>query len=252
MSSKNAIIIGIRDEQSVCYEIAAELKRAGYTLYATYQDETTEESVRRVAEALGVVRLFRYDARSDEDLDAFAEAVKGAGVKFDALVHGISYSTAKGAKLDLDLVDVSWEEFTDAIRVGAFSLVEVSGRLLDVLNEEASILSVSLRWSRLAVPGFNVVCAAKAGLESIVRGLADSLGTAKQIRVNAISPGFVPTYSLSRIGNSLEILEREKRRSPLGTNVRKEDVATLAVSVLENRSITAMVYPIDAGVEVMA
>jgi len=153
--------------------------------------------------------------------------------------------------LNLPLIEVNWEEFTDAIRVGAFSLVELSATLLDVLKEESSILAVSMRWSKIAVPGFNVVCAAKAGLESIIRGLADSLGRAKQIRVNGIAPGFVPTYSLSKVGNSLELLEAAKDRSPLKTVVRKEDIASLAASVLENRSLTAMIYPIDAGVDIM-
>jgi len=251
MNRKNALVIGIRDEESICTAIAGALKCSGYDIYATYQDETTRASVGRVAESLGIRKLFPYDARKDEDLDTFLSTVRNEDVIFDAVVHGISYSTASKAKLNLPLIDISWEEFTDAIRVGAFSLVELSGGLLDCLKPEASILTVSLRWSKVAVPGFNVVCSAKACLESIVRGLADSMGRTKNIRVNAISPGFVPTYSLSKIGNSLDILEVTRNRSPLKTGVRKEDIASLAVSMLENRSITAMVYPVDTGVEIL-
>jgi enoyl-[acyl-carrier protein] reductase I len=251
MKTKNALVIGIRDEESICTAIATEIKRTGYDLYATYQDDSTYDGVSRVAEDLGIKKIFPYDARKDEDLEAFTEAIRSEGIGIDALVHGISYSTASGAKLGLPLVDVTWEEFTDAIRVGAFSLVEVTGKLIDVFNEEASVLSISLRWSNLAVPGYNVVGATKAALESIIRGLAQSLGRAKKIRVNAISPGHVSTYSLSKIGNRLEILAREKAKSPLKTNVCKEDIATLAVSVLENTSIDGMIYPIDTGVGIM-
>lgn len=251
MNNKNALIVGIRDEESICSAIANEIKRAGYDIYATYQDETTYDSVRRVAEIIGIKKLFPYDARKDEDLEAFTTAVKQEGIALDILVHGISYSTATGAKLDLPLLDVNWEEFTDAIRVGAFSLVEISGGLLDVFKDEASILAVSLRWSKVAVPRFNVVGATKAALESIIRGLAQSLGKAKKISVNGISPGFVSTYSLSRIGSRLDILTQAKAKSPLQTNVRQEDIASLALSILENRSITGMIYPIDAGVGIM-
>jgi enoyl-[acyl-carrier protein] reductase I len=251
MSNKNALIIGIRNHESLCSAIAAEIKRAGYDLYATYQDETTFEGVQQVAEALGIKKLFKYDARKDVDLQAFIRAVKDEDIQLDMLVHGISYSTAAGAKLNLPLTAVTWEEFTDAIRLGAFSLVEVSGGLLDVFREGASILTVSLRWSKVAVPNFNVVCAAKAGLESIVRGLAQSLGRAAKIKVNGISPGFVPTFSISKIGSSLDILEKEKERSPLKTNVSKEDIADLAVSILQNDSISGAVYTIDTGVEIM-
>lgn len=251
MADKNALIVGIRDEDSICYAIACEIKRAGYNLYATYQDESTYAGVSRVAEDIGIEKLFAYDARKQEDLEALQSALQEDGLGLDLLVHGISYSTAEGAKLDMELVDVSWEEFTDAIRVGAFSLAELSGYLLDSLNQDASILSISMRWSKVAVPNFNVVCAAKAGLESIIRGLAESLGKTKGIRVNGISPGFVPTYSLAKIGNRLEILEQTRTTSPLQTTVRKEDIATLAVTVLENSSITGMIYPIDAGVDII-
>ncbi len=251
METKNALIVGIRDEDSICHAIAGEIKRAGYNIYATYEDEDTYPSVSRVAEAMGIKKLFPYDARRDEDLEAFTSAVRQEGISLDILVHGISYSTAEGAKLDLPLLDVTWEEFTDAIRVGAFSLAEISGGLLDVFKDDASILAVTLRWSKVAVPRFNVVSATKAALESIIRGLAQSLGNAKKIRVNGISPGFVSTYSLSKIGNRLELLEQAKAKSPLKTNVRKESIASLAVSILENPSITGMIYPIDAGVDIM-
>lgn len=251
MKNKNALIIGIRDEDSLCTAIAEEIKRAGYNIYATYQGDSTYDSVCRVAENLGIRKLFKYDARKDEDLAQLGEAVKKEGVLLDILVHGISYSTAEGARINQPLTKVSWEEFTDAIRVGAFSLAELSGTLLDSLKEEASILAVSLNWSKLAVPNMNVVGAAKAALESIIRGLAQSLGKAKKIKVNGISPGYVHTFSLSKIGNTLEILERAKLRSPLKKNVRKQDVASLATSVLENNSITGMIYTIDAGDEIM-
>ncbi len=59
----------------------------------------------------------------------------------------------------------------------------------------------------------------------------------------------VGAFSLGKVGNSLEILEREMAKSPLRTNVRKEVIATLAVSVLENRSVDGMIYPIDTGVQ---
>lgn len=251
MDQKNALIIGIRDEESVCYAIALELKRAGYTLYATYQDQTTYPGVQRVAETLSIKKLYPYDARRTRELERFTEAVKADGIALDVLVHGISYSTASGAKLGVRLIDLDYEAFTDAIRVGAFSLVEVTGKLLDVMKPGSAVLAVSLRWSQVAVPDFNVVCAAKAALESMIRGLAQSLGRAKEIRVNGISPGFMPTHSLGRVGNALDILSAEKCRSPLSANVQKGDVGTLSLSILENLSITGNILTIDTGVSIV-
>jgi enoyl-[acyl-carrier protein] reductase I len=103
----------------------------------------------------------------------------------------------------------------------------------------------------LAVPGFNVIGAAKASLDSIIRGLSEALGKLKEIRVNGIAPGPVPTKSLGKVGNVLNILETAKKKSPLNRNVKKEDVGRFAVTVLENQSLTGTIYPIDTGMDIM-
>lgn len=248
---KNALILGIRNEDSLCYFIAKELKKIGYDIYATYMNEQTKADVQRVAKEIGIVKLYRYDASLDEDLKSFTDEFIQDGVKLDALVHGIAYSSDPGAKLNHSLLEVSVEEFAEAIRVGAFSLVEVVGRLIEQFNEEAGIITLTSRLSKVAVPGYNVVGAAKAALDSIIRGLAQSLGDLKKIRVNGIAPGAVATKSLAKIGNVLDILAEAKRRSPLKRNVAKEDVGRFAAMILENTSLAGTIYSIDNGMDIM-
>ncbi len=251
MNERNALIVGIRNQESVCTAIAQEIKRAGYNIYATYQDETVYDSVKSVADSLGIKKLFKYDARKDEDLEQLAEAVKAEGILLDSLVHGISYGTVQGANLNQPLLNVSWDEFADAIRVEAFSLVELSGQLLDIFKEEASILALTQRTRKVAIPNFNVLGSAKAGLESIIRGLAESLGKCKKIKVNGISPGYFDGDSLTQVGDPSEILARAKNRSPLKMNVTQADIASLALRILENNSLTGTIYPIDCGEEII-
>lgn len=248
---KNALIIGIKNEESNAYFIAKELKRVGYEIYATYPSEENLTDVKRVAEELGIKKLFKYDARKDDDLEKFSSEVKKDNIKLDAIVHAIAYASATEAKRNNLLSNVNWEEFTDAIRVGAFSLVEVCGKLIDNLNEGAGVITLTSRLSNLAVPGLNVIGAAKAALESMIRGLAQSLGKAKKIKVNGICPGPVHTSSLSLLGNSLEILEEAKKKSPLQKTVDKADIGKLAVTILSNNSLTGTIYKIDTGLSIM-
>jgi len=246
---KNALVIGIRNEDSICYYIAKELVKNGYDVYATYQRET-EKSVKEIANEIGIKKTYLYDARYDEDLENFTSQVKKDGIMIDALVHGIAYSGSANSPV-VSLLQVEWEEFANAIRIGAFSLIEIVGKLIDNLREEGSILALSSRLARLAVPGFNVIGATKASLESIVRGLAESLGKVKNIRVNSIAPGPIPTKSLSKLGNVLEILEAARKKSPLKRNVKKEDIASLALTILKNKSVTGTLYSIDTGMDIM-
>ncbi len=248
---KNVLIIGIKNEESTCFAIAKALKKRGYEIYATYLNQEAKEDMERVAEELNFKKIYQYDARKDEDLASFTAQMIKDGVKLDGLVHGIAYSAAKGAKLGSYLMDMEWEDFADAIRVGAFSLIEVVGKLFDQLNTGASILALTSRLSKVAVPGFNVVGAAKASLDSIVRGLAEDLGRLKKIRVNALSAGAMATGAFGKLGNTLTLLELAKNRSPLKVNVKKDDVGSLAATLLENTSITGTIYPIDAGYDIM-
>lgn len=251
MNEKNALVIGIRDEESNAYFIAKELKKNGYNLYATYQDEETANDVTRVAKELGIKKLFKYNVRKDEDLESFTKDIKEEGILLHAIVHAIAYSAAPNAILDHNLSTVDWEEFTDAIRISAFSLVEISGKLLDVLATEAGIITLTSHWANVGVPGYNVIGAAKAALNSIVRGLAQSLGKAKKIKVNALCPGPVHTEALAKLGNSLKILEAAKEKSPLKRTVNKEDIGTLAVTILNNNSLTGTIYTIDTGLSIV-
>ena len=251
MNERNALIIGIRNQESVCTAIAKKIRDAGYNIYATYPDETVYDDVKSIADSLGIKKLFKYDPRKDEDLEQLTEAVKAEGILLDSLVHGTSYGTVPGTKLNQPLLDISWDEFADAIRVEAFSLVELSGQLLDIFKEEASILALTQRSSRVAIPNFNAFGSARAGLESIIRGLAESLGKSKKIKVNGISPGYFQGDSLAQLGDASENLARAKSRSPLKMNVTQADIASLAVSILENNSLTGTIYTIDCGEEII-
>ncbi len=251
MNQKNALIIGIRNQASIGVAIAQAMKDAGYNLYATYPDETVSEVVKSLAASLGIKKLYKYDARQDEDLEQLTKAIKAEGILLDSLVYSPCYGTMPGAKLHQPLLEVSWDEFADAIRVEAFSLVELSGQLLDICQEGASILALTQRRSQVAIPNFNVIGSAQAGLESIIRGLAESLGKCKKIKVNGISPGYFDGDSLGQMGDTSAILARAKNRVPLKMNVTQADIASLALSILENNSLTGTIYTIDCGEEII-
>ena len=250
MNQRNALIVGIRERASVGTAIAEKLKDAGYNLYATYPDETAYDDAKSIANSLSMKKLFKYDARKDKDLEQLTEALKAEGIALDSLVHDTSYGTLPGAKLHQPLLDVSWDEFADAIRVEAFSLVELSGQLLEIFPEGASILALIKGSSKGAIPNFNLLGAAEAGLESIIRGLAESLGKCRKIKVNGISPGYFEGDSLAQMEDPSAILARAKNRTPLKMNVTQADIASLALSILENNSLTGTIYTIDCGEEI--
>ena len=65
---------------------------------------------------------------------------------------------------------------------------------LDMLNENASLITLTYHGSTKVLEGYNVMGVAKAALEASVRYLAENLGR-EEIRVNAISAGPIKTLS---------------------------------------------------------
>lgn len=244
MRRKNALVIGIANRDSISAGIARELYHAGYTIIPTYLNEKALPHVREVTDELEVRELFPFKVGNNQQLDTIIESLKRSGRRLDAFVHGIAFAS----EIKKDLHEVSWDSFKQSTRVSAFSMVEITSRLIhaDVLNPGSSILTLSYIGSHLSVEGYNMMGPVKNILEALVRGLASELG-GKDIRVNAVSPGPVMTRAASGIKSFSNLLEVAKSSSPVGRTAELEDIGKLSVEVLTNPSITGAVYVIDCG-----
>ncbi len=244
MRHKNALVIGIANEDSISAGIAAELSANGYNIIATYLNEKALNHVKEATKGLRVTGLFPYRVGNDEQLQDIIDYLHEEDMRLDVFVHGIAFAS----EITKDLHDVSWKSFKDSTRVSAFSMVEITGKLIkaDLLNPGASVLTMSYIGSLLAVEGYNMMGPVKSILEALVRGLACELGS-KGIRVNAISPGPVMTRAASGIKGFSTLLEFIRQVSPLKRTANLKDISTLSYEILSNRSVTGSVFLVDCG-----
>ena len=123
---------------------------------------------------------------------------------------------------------------------------------LDMLNENASLVTLTYYGSTKVIEGYNVMGIAKSALEASVRYLAENLGK-EQIRVNAISAGPIKTLSARGIkdfGNILDVIEA---KAPLHKNITTTqigDVSTFLLSKMSN-CITGQIIYADNGYEII-
>ncbi len=244
MRRKNALVVGIANQESISAGIAKELSVNGYNIIPTYLNEKALPFVKEVTDQLGVDKLFPFKVGNDHQLQAIIDYLQSAGLRLDAFVHGIAFAS----EIKKDLHEVSWQSFKDSTRVSSFSMVEITGKLIaaDVLNPGGSILTLSYIGSHLAVEGYNMMGPVKSILEALVRGLASELGS-KGIRVNAISPGPVMTRAAGGIKGFSNLLEVSRNASPLSRTAELDDIGKLAFEVITNPSITGSVYLVDCG-----
>lgn len=244
MRQKNALIVGIANSSSISAAIAEALWKNGYRIIPTYLNEKALAHVREVTDPMGVETLFPFQVGNQEQLDAIIAHLKETGIRIDAFVHGIAFAS----EIRKAFHEVSWESFKESTRISAFSMVEITARMIraDVLNPGAAILTLSYVGSHLAVEGYNMMGPVKSILEALVRGLASELG-GMGIRVNAVSPGPVMTRAASGIKGFSGLMEVARSTSPLNRLAALTDIGQIACEMIENRSINGMVYLVDCG-----
>jgi enoyl-[acyl-carrier protein] reductase I len=134
------------------------------------------------------------------------------------------------------------------MEVSCYSFIEMCRYAEPLMSKGGSLLTLSYYGSEKVVEHYNIMGAVKAALEAATRYLAVDLG-AKNIRVNALSPGPIMTRAGSGIGHFEELLVKSKEKSPLHTLTTLEDVGNMAAFLVSDLSqnITGGVHYVDGG-----
>ena len=178
--------------------------------------------------------------------------IKEENGKIDGIVHAIAHANTED--LHNDFIYTSKEGFAHACDVSAYSFVLIArmAKELDMLNENASLITLTYHGSTKVLEGYNVMGIAKAALESSVRYLAENLGK-ENIRVNAVSAGPIKTLSAKGIKDFSSILNVVEQKAPLHRNVTTVQVGNVATFLLSSMSeaVTGQVIYADNGYNIM-
>jgi enoyl-[acyl-carrier protein] reductase I len=246
LQGKRGLIMGVANDRSVGWGIAAACAAQGAELGLTYQGDALAKRVRPLAESVGSQLVVPCDVADDASLDAAFAQVGEVWERFDFLVHSIGW--ADKAYLRGKYIDTPREAFLTAMDISCFSFTAVCARAVPMMNPGGSLLTMSYLGAERVMPHYNVMGVAKAALESSVRYLAADLGD-QGIRVNAISAGPIKTLAASGIGDFRYILRWNQFNSPLERNVSIEEVGGAALYLLSDLSqaVTGEVHHVDCG-----
>ncbi len=253
LKNKKILIMGIRNKWSIAFGIAKAAYDNGAKLIFTYMGEDNKEKIEELISEFEGSKAYVLNGASEDDLvkETFTKIKEDNG-KIDGIVHAIAHANTED--LHNDFIYTSKEGFSHANDVSAYSFVLAArmAKELDMLNENASIVTLTYHGSTKVLEGYNVMGIAKAALESSVRYLADNLGK-EGIRVNAVSAGPIKTLSAKGIKDFSSILTIVEERAPLHRNVTTVQVGNVATFLLSNMSeaITGQVIYADSGYNIM-
>ena len=253
LKNKTILIMGIRNKWSITFGIAKSAYENGAKLIFTYMGEENKEKIEDLISEFKGSKAYVLDGASEDELvrNVFTKIREENG-KIDGLVHAIAHANTED--LHNDFIYTSKEGYSHAVDVSAYSFVLAAkiAKEIDLLNENASLVTLTYHGSTKVLEGYNVMGIAKAALEASVRYLAENLGKEK-IRVNAVSAGPIKTLSAKGIKDFSSILTVVEEKAPLHQNVTTTQVGNVATFLLSNMSdcITGQVIYADSGYNIM-
>jgi enoyl-[acyl-carrier protein] reductase I len=251
LSGRHALVMGVANHRSLSWAIARCLHQAGAKLCLTYAGDRLKSMVEELAVETPGALVLECDVTRDATIDAVAARLGREWGSLEVLVHGIAF--ARKEDLESAFVATPREGFQLALDVSAYSLLNVTNRMLPLLEKQGgAIVTLSYLAAERAVPSYNVMGSAKAVLEQSVRQLAYELGP-KNVRVNAVSAGPVSTLAARGIHGFTDMLKKHADRCALKRNITKEEVGKAALFLLSDLSsgITGEVIYVDAGYRMM-
>ena len=204
MQGKKGLVMGVANDRSIGWGIAAAAAGQGAELAFTYQGDALKKRVNPLAESVGSDIVLPCDVTDEVSVDLVFNTLKEKWDKLDFLVHAIAYSDKE--ELKGGYIDTSRKNFQKTMEISVYSFTALARRAAEMMPDGGSLLTMTYFGAERVMPHYNVMGVAKAALEASVRYLAVDLG-GQNIRVNGLSAGPMKTLAASGIGDFRYILK---------------------------------------------
>jgi 3-oxoacyl-[acyl-carrier protein] reductase len=242
LQGKVAIVTGA--SRGIGKAIAIELGRRGAKVIVNYSKsaEGANEAVAAIKAAGGEAAAVQADVT---DLKAAAELIKAATETFgrlDILVNNA------GTTRDNIMMMMSEEEWDVVIRTNLKSAFNCAKPAVKVMMRQRTgrIINISSVSGVMGNGGQTNYSASKAGLIGFTKALAREVA-ARNITVNAVAPGFVPTDLTNSLPENLKA--ETMKMIPLGRWGTAEEVAQAVAFLASDEAayITGQTLNVDGG-----
>ena len=174
MEGKRGLVMGVANDHSIAWGIAKMLHTHGAKLAFTYQGDALLKRVKPLAEQVGSSVIMPCDVEDIASVDAvFGEIQKQWGT-MDFLVHAVAYSNKD--ELKGRYADTTRENFIRTMVISCYAFTEAAKRAAALMPNGGAMVTLTYNGGERAMPNYNVMGVAKAGLEASVRYLAVDFG----------------------------------------------------------------------------
>jgi len=244
VSGKTFVVFGVANKKSVAYHIARSLQDEGATIVYSVRSEARRESLQSL---LPNHEIHVCDVEHEDQITQLAETIGSKHKNIHGLVHSIAFANYEhfsGA-----FHEVRKEDFLQCVTVSCYSLIALANAFKPYLDQHASVVTISISTTRMAVESYGYMAPAKAALDSSIAFLAKSFSRFSKIRFNAVCAGLLKTSASAGIPGYIDHYMYAEQVTLRKQGLTTNEVANTALFLLSNRSsgINAQGLVVDAG-----
>jgi len=252
ISGKCYVVFGVANKKSIAAHIASTLIDLGAVVYLVVRSEQRRQSV---AKLFPDCPMFICDVEDEEQIARVAQEVETRMGRdrveaIDGLVHSIAFANySDGFK---SFHETLKKDFLQAVDISCFSLIAIANHFKALLDEAASVVTISISTTKMAASNYGYMAPVKAALDSSLCFLAKSFSEFSEVRFNAVAPSLLKTSASAGIPGYIDsYLFAEQamlRKRPLATR----EAADTALFLLSPRSsgINCQTIVVDGGMSV--
>jgi len=247
LTGKTLLVFGVANKKSVAYAAGQTLAEAGAKCVYVVRSQERRESV---AKLLPGAEIHVCDVEFEDQIARLQSELAARSHKFAGLLHSIAFADyADGMQ---PFHETPKRAFLRAMDISCHSLLALSNALKDLLEPDASVVTVSISTTRMASENYGYMAPIKAALDSSLAFLAKSFSRFSHVRFNAVAPGLLKTSASAGIPGYVDAYLYAEQVIPRKEALQTQEAANVAAFLLSPRSsgINAQVVVVDAGMSI--
>ena len=247
LAGKSILIFGVANRKSVAWHIAKVLTEAGARCVYVVQSEEVRQGVSKL---VGAAEVFVCDVQHEAEIARLRQQLAARIERFHGLVHSIAFADYSGGWKPFH--ETPKQAFLQAVDISCFSLTAICNAMRDLLDPDASVVTISISTTRMASESYGFMAPIKAALDSSLAFLAKSFSRFSRVRFNAVAAGLLKTSASAGIPGYVDAYLYAEQIVPRKQAVRTEEVAHAAAFLLSPRSsgVNAQRIVVDAGMSI--
>jgi len=247
IAGKTFLVFGVANKKSIAFSVGQILSQANANVIYSVRSKERRESVSKI---LSGSDIFVCDVEHEQEIRRLAEDISQKYPKLHGIVHSIAFANyEEGLK---PFHETKRKDFLQSMDVSCYSLIAIANEFKDLLDERASVVTISISTTKLAAEPYGFMAPVKAALDSTICFLAKSFSSFSQVRFNSVNAGPLKTSASAGIPGSVNYYLYTEKLTLRKKILTAQEVANAAVFLLSERSsgINAQGIIVDCGMSV--